>query len=111
MKTKIGVLATFLVFTTARFAIAQRGESHFPGIGHSGHGSTAIEIQGDLLMPATDLQREAFAYCMAATKAAHKLMGRMPDQGGYWRIRRNGSYDVSAASEKRDQLQSALAGI
>ncbi len=110
MKTRIGVLATFLVFTTAPFALTQRGGAHFSGfwMGHTLHSSTTIESQRVLLMPATDIQREALAYCMAATKAAHRLIGRMPDQGSYWRVRRNGPYDLRAASAKREQLESAL---
>ncbi len=48
---------------------------------------------------------------MTATKAAHKLVGRMPDQGSSWRVRRNGPYDVSAVSGKRDQLESVLADL
>ncbi len=113
MKTRIGVLATFLVFTTASFALAQRGGAQFSGAGidHIGHDLTMIESRPDLLIPATDVQREAFAYCMTATKAAHKLMDGMPDQGSYWRVRRNGPYRVSAVSEKRDQLESALADM
>ncbi len=110
MKTRIVVLATFLVFTTAHLALAQRGEAHFSGalMGHTGDDSTTIESQRTLLMPATDIQREAFAYCMTAIKAAHELISRMPDQGSYWRVRRNGPYDLSAASAKREQLESAL---
>lgn len=110
MKTRVAVLAIFLVFTTAPFALAQRGEAHFSGswMGHTGDDSTMVGSQRVLLMPAMDIQREAFAYCMTATKAAHKLIGRMPDQGSYWRVRRNGPYDLSAASAKREQLESSL---
>lgn len=110
MKTRIGVFVTFLVFTTAPFALTQRGGAHFSGfwMGHTGDDSTTIESQRALLMPATDIQREAFAYCMTTIKAVHKLIGRMPDQGSYWRVRRNGPYDLSAASAKREQLESAL---
>ena len=113
MKTRIGVLATFLVFATAPFVLAQGGGVHFSSVlmGHTGHDSTTIESQRALLMSATDIQREVFAYCMTATKTAHKLMGRMPDQGGHWRVRRNGPYHLSAVSEKRDQLESALADM
>ncbi len=77
-------------------------------MGHTGDESAMIESQRTFLMPATDIQREAFADCMTATKATHKLIDRMPDQGSYWRVRRNGPYDLSVASSKREQLESAL---
>jgi hypothetical protein len=112
MLGRIRGISTFLVLITAQTAFSQRGEVHFSDAktGPTERDSTTIDSQRALLMPARDIQSEAFAYCMATTKAAHKLMGRMPDGASYWRVRRNGSYNISAVSEKRDQLQSALAG-
>lgn len=109
MKTRIGVIATFLVFATAPFALAQYGREgiHLQDVAFNRGARHSVTVD----MRATDIQREAFVYCMSATEAAHKLMGRMPQEGSYWHGTRHGAYDVSAVSGKRDQLQSDLNGM
>jgi len=81
MKTRIGVIATFLVFIACPFALAQRGGVDLldAEIGRHGYNPPKIDPRRALFMQTTDIQREAFAYCMTATKAVHKLKGRMPD--------------------------------
>ncbi len=110
MKTRVGIIATFLMFTTAPFALAQRGggvNSSNAGIGHTGHDSTMVDSQRDPRMQVTDVQREAFSNCMTASKAVRKLVGRMPQDASYWKGRPRG-YDFSAVSGKKGELQLAL---
>ncbi len=99
------MIATFLVFATAPFALAQyRGEGiHLQGVGFDRGARHSVTAD----MRATDIQREAFVYCMTATEAAQKLIGQMPQDTSYWHGRHRG-YDLSAVSGTKDQLQSAL---
>ncbi len=111
MTRRIGVIATFLVFATAPFALAQyRGEGvHLQGVGfdRGARNSATADTQRALLLRATDIQRETFMYCMSATDAAHKLISQMPQDNSYWHGR-HGGYDLSAVTGTKDQLQSAL---
>lgn len=111
MKTRIGVIATLLVFATAPFALAQRGGAgiHLQGVGfdRGARHSVTVDTQQAILLRATDIQREAFVYCMSATEAAHKLISQMPQDNSYWHGR-HGGYDLSAVTGTKDQLQSAL---
>ena len=112
MTRRTGVIATFLLFAAAPIALAQFGGEgvHLKGAGFE-HGArnseTADTQQALLIIKATDMQREALAYCMTATDAAHKLTGRLDEDASYWHGR-HGGYDIGAVSEKKDQLQSAL---
>lgn len=108
MKMHIGLIATFLVFATAPFALAQHGGAQFSdaGIVYAGHNSTKLDSGRALLMEATGIQREAFAYCMTATEAARKT-GRSMGSNSYWNAR-HGIYDLSAVYRGEPQLQTAL---
>lgn len=112
MKRRIGVIAAFLVFASAPFALALHGGggTHFADarIGDTGHGSTKVDPRRALLtqMQATGIQREAFAHCMTATETARKT-GRLMGSNSYWNAR-HGIYDLSAVYRSKPQLQSAL---
>jgi hypothetical protein len=110
MKSKIEVIATFLLLATAPFALAQRegGGVHFSGAGFmsSGHDSTKIDSRRASVMEATGIQREAFASCMMATETVRKT-GRSMGSNSYWNAR-HGIYDLSAVYRSKPQLQSAL---
>jgi hypothetical protein len=109
MKKVMKMFATLLLSSMMPFALAQRGGGAIQSFGHAGHDSAAVDSRQNLALLATDTQREVFAHCMAATKAARKT-GRLMGDSNYWdswRYRHLG-YDLSAVSGRMDQFQSAL---
>ncbi len=111
MKTRIGVIATFLMFIACPFALAQRGgvDLAVAEIGRPRYNPPKIDPRRALLMQTTDIQREAFAYCMTATESARKT-GRLMGDNSYW-YGTHGPYDFSAIYRNKDQLQSAVTAM
>lgn len=109
MKNTMNVFAILLVSAIAPFALAQRGGGAIHSFGHSGHVSAVVDSRQGLALRATDIQRDAFARCVAATETVRKT-GRLMGDSNYWnswRYRHLG-YDLGAVSARMDQFQAAL---
>jgi|GEM_PF-4838841 chromosome segregation ATPase len=109
MKLIRKLLATLFCAALVPVAFAQHsghgGTSSGGGFGNTGNDSAMRDLQRAMMLSATDDQRMAFAKCMEATDRVLRLADQIVGQGTGL------NYDAAVLSERKEQLQAALAEL